>query len=152
MNAAPDAQPKPNDPALVLGFDYGSKRVGLAVGNRTTGTCRALGHLPSPAAEPQWQPFAQAVNDWQPDALLVGLPLNLDGSRQPMTRKARHFAQQLRQRFALPVREIDERLSSCAAEAELVQARRQGGKGRLKRGDSDAVAAAVIVQQWLDQT
>ncbi len=136
---------------VALGFDYGSKRIGMAIGNEATGTSRALGWIPCPSQEAQWQAVSKAVQDWQPNLLLVGTPLNEDGEKQPMTRKARHFAHQLRARFDLPVEEVDERYSSVAAEAELVQARQQGGKRRLRRGDSDSVAAAVIVQQWLDQ-
>lgn len=137
---------------VALGFDYGSKRIGLAIGNEATGTSRALGWLNSPANEDQWQGLDKAVADWQPQLLLVGTPLTEDGGKQPMTRKARHFAHQLRARFGLPVEEVDERYSSTAAESELVMARKAGGKKRLQRGDSDSLAAALIVQQWLDQT
>lgn len=136
---------------VALGFDFGSKRIGLAIGNEATGTSRALGWLTSPLNEQQWQPLNQAIAEWQPQLLLVGTPLTEDGAKQTMTRKARHFAHQLRARYGLPVEEIDERYSSTAAESELLMARKMGAKKRLKRGDTDSVAAAVIVQQWLDQ-
>lgn len=136
---------------IALGFDFGSKRIGLAIGNESTGTSRALGWINSLNQEQQWQAIDHAVQEWQPAILLVGTPLTEQGEKQTMTRKARHFAHQLRARFKLPVEEVDERFSSTAAEEELRLARKQGGKKRLKRGDSDSLAAAVIVQQWLDQ-
>lgn len=139
-------------PNLALGFDFGSKRVGLAIGNRMTCSCTSIGHLPSPSTDEQWRAFDKSMQQWAPDILLVGLPLTEAGGKQVMTRKARHFAHQLRSRYKLPVLEIDERYSSTAADAELVGARQIGAKSRLKRGDTDALAAAIIVQQWLDET
>ncbi|MGJ8670755.1 MAG: Holliday junction resolvase RuvX [Oceanococcus sp.] len=135
---------------VALGFDFGSKRIGLAIGNDTTGTSRALGWLNSPSNDDQWQAVDKAVAQWRPTLLIVGTPFTEDGGKQTMTRKARHFAHQLRDRFHLPVEEVDERYSSTSAEAELVDARQHGGKKRLQRGDCDSLAAALIVQQWLD--
>ncbi len=135
----------------VLGFDFGEKRIGLAVGNTLTGTSRALGWLDSNPKDLPWPAIEQAIAQWQPQRLLVGIPLNLEGLAQPMTRKARRFAHALRARAGLPVDEVDERFSSCAATTDLAQARASGAKRRRTRhGDIDAMAAAVIVQQWLD--
>lgn len=137
---------------VALGFDFGEKRIGMAIGNQTTGTSRALGWIPTPQHDQDWNPIASAVHDWQPQILLVGVPLTDEGGKQPMTRKARHFGHQLRERFGLPVREIDERYSSTAADSALIEARRSGQKTRkLQRGDTDSAAATLIVQQWLDQ-
>jgi putative Holliday junction resolvase len=136
---------------LALGFDYGEKRIGVAIGNRTTGTSRALECVPCPAHEEAWAPLDRTISTWQPDQLLVGIPLTMEGEKQAMTRKARRFVHALRARYQLPVTEVDERLSSIAADEELVQARSMGGKTRrLKRGDTDSMAAAILVQQWLD--
>lgn len=137
---------------LALGFDFGEKRIGMAIGNQATGTSRALGWVTTPHNPQGWRDIDAAVQDWQPSILLLGVPLTQDGGKQPMTRKARHFGHQLRQRFQLPVHEIDERYSSTAADSALVQARRDGHKTRrLQRGDTDSAAATIIVQQWLDQ-
>ncbi len=134
---------------IVLGFDFGEKRIGLAVGNRLTGTSRGLGWLNN---DPElWPALDEAVAQWEPQCLLVGIPLTLEGGKQPLTRKSRHFAARLRERFGLPVKEVDERLSSVAAERELAEARASGARTRrLRRGDSDSMAAALLVQQWLD--
>lgn len=92
-----------------------------------------------------------SIRQWAPDVLLVGIPLDEAGQAQTMTRKARHFSHQLRQRYSLPVMEVDERFSSREAESELVLARGSGGKSRrLHKGDTDSLAAAILVQQWLD--
>lgn len=137
--------------SIVLGFDFGEKRIGWAVGNTMTGTSRAQGWLSRQGQELPWAELEAAIAQWAPEKLLVGIPLTEDGGRQPMTRKARHFAQQLRQRLQLPVEEVDERYSSKSAERELAQARATGGKRRrLSHGDTDSMAAAIIVQQWLD--
>lgn len=137
---------------VALGFDFGEKRIGMAIGNQTTGTSRALDWIPTPHNDDGWRRITDAVREWQPQILLVGVPLTEDGGKQPMTRKARHFGHQLRQRFQLPVHEIDERYSSTAADAALIEARRDGHKSRkLQRGDTDSAAASLIVQQWLDQ-
>ena len=141
---------------VALGFDFGSKRIGTAIGNQTLGSARGLGWISSPQNDQaqndqDWLALDKLIAQWQPQILLVGAPLTEDGEKQAMTRKARHFAHQLRARFALPVQEVDERYSSCSAESELVAARSSGKKSRLKRGDSDSLAAAIIVQQWLDE-
>lgn len=134
---------------IVIGFDFGEKRIGLAVGNSLTGTSRTLGWLNND--QDLWSALDAAVAQWEPQCLLVGVPLTLDGGKQPLTRKARHFAAQLRDHFSLPVKEVDERLSSAAAERELAAARASGARPRrLRRGDSDSMAAALLVQQWLD--
>lgn len=139
--------------SIVLGFDLGERRIGWAVGNRMTGTSRAQGWLQRQGNTLPWSELENAVTQWAPERLLVGIPLTEDGGRQPMTRKARHFAQQLRERLQLPVSEVDERYSSASAERELASARRSGGKTRrLSHGDTDSMAAAIIVQQWLDST
>lgn len=137
---------------VALGFDFGEKRIGMAIGNQTTGTSRALGWIATPHNDDGWRDIETAVHDWQPQVLLIGVPLTEDGGKQPMSRKARHFGHQLRERFHLPVCEIDERYSSTAADAALVEARRGGQRTRkLQRGDTDSAAASLIVQQWLDQ-
>ncbi len=134
---------------IVLGFDFGEKRIGLAVGNGLTGTSRALGWLNNDQG--LWPALDETVARWEPQCLLVGVPLTLEGGKQPLTRKARHFAARLREHFGLPVNEVDERLSSASAERELAEARASGARPRrLRRGDSDSMAAALLVQQWLD--
>ncbi len=139
--------------SIALGFDYGEKRIGLAIGNQTTGTSRALGWLNTPQVEAHWEAISTIIAQWQPQTLLVGAPLTAAGDKQPITRKARHFGHELRRRYGLRVEEVDERFSSISAQAELLGARASGGKKRrLRRGDTDSMAAAIIVQQWLEST
>lgn len=125
----------------LLGFDFGTRRIGVAVGQRVTGTSRALTTLTAREGQPDWAQVEQLIATWRPDALVVGLPLALDGSRSEVTAAAERFARRLHGRFRLPVHMQDERLSSYAAEQLTEGSRRD----RL-----DATAARIILQDWLD--
>lgn len=134
---------------LVLGFDYGSQRIGIALGDRLTGSARPLATVAN-GREPDWPAIELACRDWRPGALVVGLPLDEDGREQPITAQARCFASQLQQRLGLPVHLADERYSSRAADAELREARSSGRMvRRVRKGDRDARAARLILEQWL---
>jgi len=100
----------------VLGFDYGSKKIGVAVGQSVTQTVTPLITLPSKNQKPDWAAIEKQIKEWQPDILVVGLPVHLDGEEQPMTLAAKKFGNQLNGRFQLPVEFMDERLSSYEAE------------------------------------
>jgi putative Holliday junction resolvase len=127
----------------LLGFDYGKKRIGIAVGQGVTGTANALCTLPARDGLPDWEQISALVEEWRPAALIVGLPRHADGSDAAITRDIRAFAQQLEGRYRLPVHLMDERLSSQAA-AVLQQQDRRGKAGL------DAIAARIILQDWLD--
>ena len=96
--------------------------------------------------EPDWNAISKLIAEWQPDRLVVGLPLHLDGSTQPLTEKAQRFGNQLKGRYNLPVEMMDERLTSHEAENEL-----KARGGNIAKADIDALAAALILQSWLDQ-
>jgi len=128
----------------LLGFDYGKLRIGIAVGQDITGTATALCTLGCPDGRPDWDGINRLVVEWSPGALVVGLPLHADGSDSTMTRAARNFARELETRYQLPVYSMDERLSSHAAK-ELQ--REAPGNGR---DGIDALAARIILQNWLD--
>ena len=132
----------PTAAKTLLGFDFGTRRIGVAVGQRITGTARALTTLAARDGQPDWAQVEQLIATWQPDALVVGLPLTLDGSRSDVTEAAERFARRLHGRLHLPVHMQDERLSSYAAEQ---LAERPRG-----RADVDAAAARIILQDWLD--
>ena len=121
--------------ASFLAFDFGLKRTGVAVGNRLTRTA-----TPQPTiraeGEARWAPIAARIAEWQPDALVVGVPFHPDGAAHENTARARRFARQLRGRFALPVYEVDERYSTTEAHAAGAR-------------DADAAAAAIILEQFL---
>jgi putative Holliday junction resolvase len=128
--------------AVVLGFDFGMKVIGVATGNTVTRTATPLTHLRAQDGAPDWQALAALLQEWQPAQLVVGLPLNMDGSESEMSQRARRFARRLHGRFGLPVVCQDERLSSY--EARSRGAPREGG------GAVDSLAASVILEQWLN--
>lgn len=136
----------------ILAFDFGLRRVGVAVGVLPIGTSSPLSVVHSIRNEPDWQTIAGHLTDWNPDRLIVGLPYNMDGSEQEMTREAKHFAKQLEARFGLPVETVDERLSSMEAADTLREERRSGQRSRrIAKGDIDKRAAQIILQTWLNQ-
>ena len=136
-------------PETALGFDFGLKRIGAAVGQTLTGSASPLGVVAVRDGEPDWEAIARLVKEWRPASLVVGLPYNMDLSEQEMTQKARHFALALSERFPLPVHTVDERLSSREAEAALKERRRQGRR-RITREDIDGAAACVILESWFN--
>jgi putative Holliday junction resolvase len=128
----------------LLGFDYGQQRIGIAVGQCITGTASALCTLTAVRDSPDWTRISTLVSEWQPQALVVGLPTQADGSDSGITVAARKFAEQLEARYRLPVYTMDERLSSRAAAALLHQDTPNAAAGL------DAIAARIILQDWLD--
>jgi putative Holliday junction resolvase len=132
-----------------LGFDFGLKRIGVAVGQTVTRSASPLGTAAVRGGEPDWGAIGRMVAEWRPAALVVGLPYNMDLSEQEMTGHARRFAEGLAARFPLPVHTVDERLSSKEAEAQLKE-RRQQGRRRISREDIDGAAACVILESWFN--
>lgn len=128
----------------VLAFDFGLKRTGVALGNTLTGGARALETIETERNDKRFERVAALVEEWRPDLLVVGLPLDPDGAETPIGVRARRFGQQLNGRFGLPVKFVDERFSSAVA-ASAVR------PGRENKAALDAAAAAVILQAWLDQ-
>ena len=109
-----------------------------------TRTATALCTLDSRNEKPDWEAISELINNWQPDALVVGLPLHADGSDSEISKAARKFARQLEGRYRLPVHTMDERLSSHAATELQEQDKTAGSKG------IDAIAASIILQDWLE--
>jgi putative holliday junction resolvase len=135
----------------VLGFDYGARRIGVGVGNTFTGDARALSVVGNGDNGVDWPRVEAAVRDWRPNALLVGLPLMLDGSEQANSRTARAFAAELGTRFKLPVHLVDERLSSVEAASRFADRRARGQARRKNANELDAIAAQIIIETWLKQ-
>lgn len=134
--------------AVYLAFDYGDKRIGTAVGDDLTRSARPLPTLPTG----DWPAIQRIIDEWRPAALIVGLPLQEDGSEQTITAAARGFARQLEARCHLPVHVSDERYSSRAAD-DVLRDQRSSGRmtRRVRKGDRDGQAARIILEQWLSE-
>ena len=135
--------------SCVLGFDYGARRIGVASGNRISLSAHALNALAARAGEPDWTRVDALLAEWRPDALVVGLPLKLDGGDQAVTRGARAFAAALAKRSNLPVHMVDERHTSQEAARRFAAQRAAGTARRRDAANIDSLAAAVILESWL---
>lgn len=130
---------------VILSFDFGLKRIGTAIGQSVTQTARPLTTLAAKNGEPNWPDLEKIIKKWRPDAFVIGIPLNMDGTEQPITTEAKLFAQTLHQKYKLPVYEMDERLTTKAAREQLFE---EGGYRALKSGNIDSVAAQLILENW----
>ena len=137
-----------SEPRLLLGFDYGSKQIGVAVGQAVTGQARELCVLKAQNGVPDWTQIERLLKEWQPDALVVGLPLNMDGTPSEMSARAEKFARRLHGRFLLPVFTHDERLTTFEAKGQRLA---QGQRGGYRERPVDALAAALLLEGWLQQ-
>ncbi len=135
-SAVPERRP---DEAVLLAFDFGLKKIGVAVGNTLTRQARPLAILRAETRAQRFEGVSRLLAEWQPHRVVVGLPLTLDGGEQDASRQARRFANQLAGRYGLEVLLVDERGSSLEAQAL-----------RGRHGDEDDVAAAVILQRHFD--
>ena len=139
-------------PRIVLAFDFGHRRIGVACGDTVSRTAAPLNAVPAGAAGPRWEVIETLVREWQPALAVVGLPYNVDGSDSAMTRAAREFAAELERRCRLQVVLVDERYSSREAEARLKSARESGLRlRRVVKADVDAAAACVILERWFTE-
>lgn len=130
----------------ILAFDYGLRQIGVAVGNALLHTSQPLAILKARDGQPDWQAVVTLCEEWQPDLLLVGDPLNMDGSVSPLAERARKFSRRLEGRLGKPVEMVDERLSSFAIKQEQ---RERGHRGDYQRDPIDSLAAELILQDWL---
>ncbi|MDB5985334.1 MAG: ruvX [Nevskia sp.] len=141
--------PEASGQGVYLGFDFGEKRIGAAIGDSLTRQARPLPAINN-GRQPDWDKLKKLLCEWRPIGCIVGLPVDLDGNEQHVTALARAFAVQLRTRYGVPVYLVDERLTSRSADAELRSARADGRLNRrVKSGDRDGVAARLILEQWL---
>ena len=131
----------PNDASIsvtiVLGFDYGTKRIGVAVGNSLTGSAQALDAIQNTNPNQTHQKIQELINEWQPSSLVVGLPLHPDGAEHAMTKRSRSFGQQLAKQFGKPIHFVDERYSSVLLEQDSQY-----------QGSIDSHAAGLLLEQF----
>ena len=132
----------------IIAFDFGTKSIGAAIGQEITGTARPLTSFKAQEGSPDWQKVEKILKEWQPDLVVVGLPLNMDGTEQPVTAQARKFANRLHGRFGIQIALHDERLSTVEARAHLFD---RGGFKALDKGSVDAASAVIILESWFDQ-
>lgn len=136
-------------PQLVLAFDYGTRRIGAACGDTLSRTASPLAAVENSPAGPRWERIDALLAQWQPAAIVIGLPYHADGSASVMGTRVRGFAGQVESRYHLPVHLVDERYSSLEAASRLRGARASGAlKRRVARADVDAAAACVILERW----
>ena len=146
MKSPPGGPPR----GTTLAFDYGARRIGVAVGDRLLATASALTTLGARNGEADWVALDKLITEWEPLTLVVGLPHHADGSESAIAAQAREFAARLESRYQLPVALVDESLTSRAADAELRDQRRSGvRRRRVAVGDSDRIAARLILETWL---
>lgn len=139
---------KPVGERTALGLDFGKKYIGVAVGQEITGTASAIGSVKAKEGIPNWDDLAKYINEWQPDYIIVGLPLNMDGSEQQLTRDAKKFGNRVFGRFGIAVEFKDERLTTAAAKEQLFAS---GGYRNLKKDNVDAASALLIIESYFEQ-
>jgi len=131
----------------IIGFDFGKKYIGVAVGQEITGSATPLGSVKANDGIPHWDNINQYLKEWQPDYIVVGLPLNMDGSEQQLTLDAKKFGRRLVGKFGIPVEYQDERLTTADAKEQLFA---RGGYRNLKKDNIDAESAKLIIESYLE--
>ncbi len=134
--------------SCILAFDYGLKSIGVAVGQQLTGTASTLKALKAVDGTPDWNQIEALLKEWQPTLVVVGLPLNMDGSEQPFTARVHKFINRLHGRFGVKVVAQDERLTTVESRAELFS---QGGFKKLSKDAVDCYSAKLILESWFEQ-
>lgn len=138
-------------PQLILAFDFGTRRIGIATGDTLTRTARALQTIDCASEPSPWPLVDRLVAEYQPARFIVGLPCNMDGTPTQLTTASRAFGAELHTRYRRPVALVDERLSSREAEDQLRQARASGMKRRrATHADVDMIAARILLERWFN--
>lgn len=132
----------------IIAFDFGTLSIGIAIGQEITATARPLTALKAKDGKPNWLEIEQILQEWQPELAIVGLPLNMDGTEQPISNQARKFANRLHGRFGIQVTLHDERLTTIEARAQLFN---QGGYRALNKSKIDSISAVIILESWFEQ-
>ena len=130
---------------IVFGFDYGSRRIGIAVGQMITKSANPLKQLPNNKGGPDWHLLDKLVREWQPERFIVGLPLNMDDSPSKMSQEAQAFARKLSEHYTIPAEFIDERLSSREAKERLLEQ----GETSPSKEQINTLSAQIILESWL---
>jgi len=137
---------EPSENQTLLGFDFGMRHIGVAVGQSITCTASPLETLKAKQGIPNWSEITDLIQQWKPDAMVVGIPYYMDGTEYELTQICRKFATRLKNRYSLPVYEVDERLSTVEAKQRLFD---EGGYRHMKQSQVDSYAACLILETWL---
>lgn len=132
----------------LLAFDFGLRHIGVAVAQSITKTATPVVALKAQQGQPDWNEMQALIQTWQPDLCVIGLPLNMDGTEQPMTQKARKFANRLHGRFGVQIALQDERLTTASAKEYLFE--KEGFRG-LQKSAIDTASACIIAESYLNQ-
>ncbi|SPP32499.1 Putative Holliday junction resolvase [Arsenophonus endosymbiont of Aleurodicus floccissimus] len=132
----------------IIAFDFGTLSIGIAIGHEITATARPLTAIKAKDGKPNWLDIEKIIQESQPELAIVGLPLNMDGTEQPISNQARKFANRLHGRFGIQVTLHDERLTTIEARAQLFN---QGGYRALNKSKIDSISAVIILESWFEQ-
>jgi len=135
-------------PTTILAFDFGLRRIGIAVGQSVTGSASPLGTIANSESGVDRDAIAALIREWRPTLLVVGMPMHADGSPSDLQKPVEAFIEELRS-FGLPVESVDERYTSVEAERVLKEARASGSRGRISKEEIDSAAAVFIAERYL---
>ena len=138
----------PGTPETIIAFDFGLRRIGVAVGQQVTNSASPLETVSNGDSGPDWPRIETIVREWHPQRLIVGMPMHADGSPAEFADTVQQFIEALA-RFDLPIEAVDERFSSLEAEATLRSRREDGLRGRISKATIDSAAATLIAERWL---
>ena len=141
----------PEHSGMVLGFDFGLARIGVAVGSLEAHTANGLDLVPNRRGLVDWKAVDRLVADWHPSVLVVGEPKAQTGNDNRLNKAIQQFCLELKSRYGLPIAQANEDYTSACARMELREQRRAGVRGRITRGETDKMAATYILQTWLAQ-
>jgi len=135
--------------ATILAFDFGLKRTGVAVGNTLTGNATPECTLQSKDEKPDWDGITRLIEAWKPEKVVVGMPTELDGSKNTLTKRVERFCNQINGRYNLPVEQENEQFSSIEAAERLKELRQSGRKQKITKEEVDKIAASIILERWM---
>lgn len=141
---------QPTSALTLFGIDFGTRKIGIAVGQNITRTAMGIAVVPVRNFEPDWNEFDKLVQQWKPGAFVVGMPFNMDGSESEMTVQAGRFARTLSERYQRPCHPVDERLSTRAAREIGRNNAQLRGKRYNERAAVDAMAAQLLLESWFE--
>lgn len=136
---------------VVIAFDFGLKRTGVAVGNTVTGSATPECTLNSKDDQPNWDCITKLFEEWKPTQIVVGMPTELDGTESPLTKAVQRFCNQINGRYNIPVDQENEQFTSLEAARRLKQLRQSGRKKKVSKDEVDKIAAAIILENWMQR-